>query len=79
LQAGQKAAAIHLRFVNPFPADLGEVLSRFSQHLVPELNNGQLVKVLRDEFMLPMVGMNKVQGRPFGPSEIAAKIADMVG
>jgi 2-oxoglutarate ferredoxin oxidoreductase subunit alpha len=79
ITAGHKAAAIHLRFVNPFPADLGEVLSRFKQHLVPELNNGQLVKVLRDEFLLPMVAMNKIQGRPFGPSEIAAKIAEMVG
>jgi len=79
LKAGQKVASIHLRFLNPFPKDLGEVLSRFNQHLVPELNNGQLVKVLRSEFLLPMVAMNKIQGRPFGPSEIAAKIAEMVG
>lgn len=79
LSAGQKVASIHLRFINPLPKDLGEVLSRFSKHLVPELNNGQLVKVLRSEFLLPMVALNKIQGRPFGPSEIAAKIAEMVG
>ncbi len=78
-KSGKKVAAIHLRFLNPLPSDLGEVLSKFSQHLVPELNNGQLVKVLRDQFLLPMVAMNKIQGRPFGPSEIAEKIAEMVG
>jgi 2-oxoglutarate/2-oxoacid ferredoxin oxidoreductase subunit alpha len=79
IKAGQKAASIHLRFLNPLPADLGEVLGRFSQHLVPELNNGQLVKVLRDQFLLPMEAMNKIQGRPFGPSEIATKIEEMIG
>ncbi|MDA1028127.1 MAG: 2-oxoacid:acceptor oxidoreductase subunit alpha [Bacteroidetes bacterium] len=77
--AGKKVAAIHLRFLNPLPADLGKVLSQYSQHLVPELNNGQLVKVLRDQFLLPMVAMNKIQGRPFGPAEIAEKIAEMIG
>lgn len=77
--AGKKVAAIHLRFLNPLPADLGKVLSQYSQHLVPELNNGQLVKVLRDQFLLPMVAMNKIQGRPFGPAEIAEKIAKMIG
>lgn len=78
LAASKKVASIHLRFLNPLPKDLGEVLSRFKKHLVPELNNGQLVKVLRSEFLLPMVAMNKIQGRPFGPSDIAAKIAEMV-
>ena len=79
LAAGQKVASIHLRFINPLPSDLGAVLSQFSQYLVPEMNNGQLVKVLRSEFLLPFEAMNKIQGRPFGPSEIAAKISEMVG
>ena len=78
-EAGKKAACIHLRFLNPLPSDLGSVLSQFEKHLIPELNNGQLVKVLRNEFLLPIEAMNKIQGRPFGPSEIAAKIAEMVG
>ncbi|MGB1048088.1 MAG: 2-oxoacid:acceptor oxidoreductase subunit alpha [Rhodothermales bacterium] len=79
LNAGHKAAAVHLRWVNPLPADLGEVLSRFSTYLVPELNNGQLVRILRDRYLLPFEAMNKIQGRPFGPSEIERKIAEMVG
>jgi len=55
------------------------VLSRFSTYLVPELNNGQLVRILRDRYLLPFEAMNKIQGRPFGPSEIERKIAEMVG
>ncbi|NQV72765.1 2-oxoacid:acceptor oxidoreductase subunit alpha [bacterium] len=78
-EAGKKVASIHLRFVNPLPSDLGAVLSQFSQYLVPEMNNGQLVKVLRSEYLLPFEALNKIQGRPFGPSEIAAKISEMVG
>ena len=79
LNAGHKAAAVHLRWVHPLPPDLGEVLSQYSSFLVPELNNGQLVRILRDRFLLPFEAMNKIQGRPFGPSEIANKIAEMVG
>ncbi|MGA1493847.1 MAG: 2-oxoacid:acceptor oxidoreductase subunit alpha [Rhodothermales bacterium] len=79
LNAGHKAAAVHLRWVHPLPPDLGEVLSRFDSFLVPELNNCQLVRILRDRFLLPFEAMNKIQGRPFGPSEIAKKIAEMVG
>lgn len=77
--AGHKVASVHLRWVCPLPADLGRVLSGFSKFLVPELNNGQLVRILRDEFLLPFEAMNKIQGRPFGPSEIARKIEDMLG
>ena len=76
---GHKVASVHLRWVHPLPADLGEVLSRYSKYLVPELNNRQLVRILRDEFLLPFEAMNKIQGRPFGPSEIARKIAEIVG
>jgi len=79
LNDGHKAAAVHLRFVNPLPADLGEVLSQYSKYLVPEMNNGQMVRILRDRFLLPFEAMNKIQGRPFGPSEIQRKIAEMVG
>lgn len=79
LNAGHKAAAVHLRWVHPLPPDLGEVLSQYSSFLVPELNNGQLVRILRDRYLLPFEAMNKIQGRPFGPSEIANKIAEMVG
>lgn len=72
--AGQSVSSIHLRFLNPLPRDLGEIFARFDHLLVPELNNGQLVRVLRDRFLLPFVPLNKIQGQPFKASEINAKI-----
>ena len=71
---GQKVGAIHLRWLNPLPTDLGEIFGRFEHLLVPELNNGQLVRVLRDRFLLPFVGLSKIQGTPFRASEIEAEI-----
>ena len=67
---GLKVGAVHLRFVRPLPTDLGDVLSRFGKVLVPELNNGQLIRILRDRYLLPMEGYNKIQGMPFGPAEL---------
>lgn len=71
---GQQVGAVHLRWLNPLPLDLGEVFSRFDHLLVPELNNGQLVRVLRDRFLLPFVSLGKIQGIPFRASEIEAEI-----
>ncbi|MCY4158346.1 MAG: 2-oxoacid:acceptor oxidoreductase subunit alpha [Bacteroidetes bacterium] len=67
---GLKAGAVQLRNINPLPSDLGSVLSRFDHYLVPELNMGQLVRILRDRFLLPFVKLSKVQGQPFKASEI---------
>src|SRR5690606_24308187 len=67
---GLSVGAVHLRFVRPLPNDLGKVLGRFKKVLVPELNNGQLIKILRDRYLLPIEGFNKIQGMPFGPAEL---------
>lgn len=64
---------VHLRYLNPLPPDLGDILHRFQHVLVPELNMGQLVKVLRAEYLVDAVGLNKIQGQPFKVSEIVAK------
>ena len=71
---GQKVGAVHLRWLNPLPPDLGELFGRFEHLLVPELNNGQLVRVLRDQFLLPFVSLSKIQGTPFRASEIEVEI-----
>ena len=68
---GHKVGAIHLRHLNPFPKDLPEIFSRFGRHLVPELNNGQLVRILRDRYLLPFESYTKIQGQPFRASELA--------
>ncbi len=67
---GLKVSAVQLRYINPLPSDLGKILSSFDHHLVPELNRGQLVHILRDHFLLPIGSLNKIQGQPFKASEI---------
>jgi 2-oxoglutarate ferredoxin oxidoreductase subunit alpha len=76
---GTKVSMVHLRYLNPLPSNLGEILSRFKKVLVPELNLGQLLKVLRAHYLVDAVGLNKVQGQPFKVSEIEAKIAELCG
>ena len=75
---GLDVSSIHLRHLNPFPSNLGEVLSRFRRVLVPELNLGQLSKLLRAEFLTPAESLTKVQGQPFQVAEIHARIAEML-
>jgi len=77
-QQGQRVSHIHLRYLNPLPPDLGDILGRFTHVLVPEMNMGQLVKVLRAEFLVNAVGLNKVQGLPFKVAEITNRIHRML-
>jgi 2-oxoglutarate ferredoxin oxidoreductase subunit alpha len=74
---GEKVSYVHLRHINPFPADLGSILRRFKTVLVPELNLGQLQLLLQGEYGLPVVGLHKVQGRPFTIGEIERKIEEL--
>ncbi len=71
---GKKVSQVHLRYVNPLPADLGDILRRFSKVLVPEMNMGQLLTILRATYLVDAVGLNKIQGQPFKISEIAGRI-----
>jgi 2-oxoglutarate ferredoxin oxidoreductase subunit alpha len=72
--AGREVAHLHLRQLNPLPRDLGAVLARFERVLVPELNSGQLVRLLRDRYLVPAQSYSKVQGQPFHVSELRAAI-----
>jgi len=79
LQAeGEAVSSVHLRYLSPLPADLGEIVAGFDQVLVPELNNGQLVRVLRDRFARPFQGLNKIQGQPFEAREIVEKVRTLL-
>ena len=77
-ELGHRIGHVHLRHLNPLPANLGEVLKRYQTVLVPELNMGQLLWVLRAKFLVNAIGLNKIQGRPFKQSELEQKIAEMV-
>lgn len=76
--AGLDVASLHLRHLNPFPANLGEVLSRFRRFLVPELNLGQLSMLLRAQFLIDAQSVSKVQGQPFHVSELRQRIESML-
>jgi len=71
-------SSIHLRHLNPFPANLGHVLARFRRVLVPELNSGQLAGMLRSRFLIPAQPMSKIEGQPFKVEEIRARIGAAV-
>ncbi|HEX9794296.1 MAG TPA: 2-oxoacid:acceptor oxidoreductase subunit alpha [Planctomycetota bacterium] len=78
-EAGLPVAQVHLRHVWPLPRDLGGVLARYEQVLIPELNLGQLDRLIRAEYLLPTVAMSKVQGLPFSGTEIFKRIQELVG
>jgi 2-oxoglutarate/2-oxoacid ferredoxin oxidoreductase subunit alpha len=70
----ESVSSIHLRHLNPLPPDLGDILSSFEHVLIPEMNMGQLLKVLRAKYLVPAVGLNKIKGQPFKISEIESGI-----
>ncbi|MEM6329274.1 MAG: 2-oxoacid:acceptor oxidoreductase subunit alpha [Planctomycetota bacterium] len=76
--AGKKVSHVQLRYIHPLPNDLGDIIGRFKKVLVPELNLGQLRMMLRDRYLVDMVGLNKVQGKPFSVGEVLEKINEMV-
>jgi 2-oxoglutarate ferredoxin oxidoreductase subunit alpha len=67
---GRKVGQIHLRYLNPLPADLGDRLRGFRRVLVPEMNMGQLLRIIRADYLIDALGYNKIQGRPFKVGEI---------
>ncbi|TMK95827.1 MAG: 2-oxoacid:acceptor oxidoreductase subunit alpha [Actinobacteria bacterium] len=77
-KGGKKVAAAHLHHLNPFPRNTGEVLRRYDRVLVPEMNLGQLLKLVRAEFLVDAVGYNRVRGLPFTSAELAEAIEAMV-
>src|SRR5580692_2392901 len=76
---GHRIGHVHLRHLNPLARNLGELLGRYRQVLVPEMNLGQLLMLLRAKFLVDAQGYNKIQGQPFKQSEIEAKIEEILG
>ncbi|MEI2747686.1 MAG: 2-oxoacid:acceptor oxidoreductase subunit alpha [Ferruginibacter sp.] len=77
-QQGVEVSHAHLRYVRPFPENLGEIIRNFEQVLVPEINNGQLVKIIRDVYMVDAKPYNKIMGVPITKGELVEVIKKML-
>jgi 2-oxoglutarate ferredoxin oxidoreductase subunit alpha len=75
---GKAVASVHLRHLNPLPPDLGHILREYRRVLVPEINSGQLVRVLRAEYLVDAVGFNRVRGLPLATEDICDSINQLV-
>jgi 2-oxoglutarate ferredoxin oxidoreductase subunit alpha len=75
---GLDVSHAHVRYLNPFPRNLGELLKGFDRVLVPELNNGQLVKMIRSQYLVPAESLPKIQGQPFKIAELEEKIRQVM-
>jgi 2-oxoglutarate/2-oxoacid ferredoxin oxidoreductase subunit alpha len=73
---GKRVGHVHLRWLNPLPRNLGEVLKRYKKVVVPEMNMGQLLWLLRAKYLVDAEGLNKIQGKPFKQAEIEGKIQE---
>lgn len=75
---GYDVSHAHIKYLNPLPKNLGDILKSFDSVLIPEINNGQLIKVIRDKYLIDAKGLNKIQGMPFTSAEINDKIIEML-
>jgi 2-oxoglutarate ferredoxin oxidoreductase subunit alpha len=77
-KAGMDVAQVHLRHLNPFPKDLGEILKRYDAVMIPEMNLGQLSMLIRARYLVDVVGYNHVRGLPLKAAELAEAITDLI-
>jgi len=78
-QQGYAVAHAHLRYLRPFPKNLGDILKRYKQVLIPEINNGQLIKIIRDQYLIDAKGYHKIMGIPITKSELEEHIKSLLG
>jgi 2-oxoglutarate ferredoxin oxidoreductase subunit alpha len=76
---GYAVSHAHLRYIRPFPKNLGAILRNFEQVLIPEINNGQLIKIIRDQYLIDAKGYNKIMGVPITKTELVMKLREMLG
>jgi 2-oxoglutarate ferredoxin oxidoreductase subunit alpha len=78
VKQGEQVAHVHLRYIRPFPKNLGAIIKNFDKILIPELNNGQLIKIIRDKYLVDAKGLNKIKGIPFTKAEITDEIKKLL-
>lgn len=72
--AGHEVSHAHLRYLRPFPRNLGDILKNFEHVLIPEINNGQLIKIIRDKYLIDAKGYNKIMGVPITKTELVMEV-----
>lgn len=77
-QQGHSVSHAHIRYLRPFPKNLGEILNNFETVLIPEINNGQLIKIIRDQFFIDAKGYNKIMGVPITKRELVEAITNLL-
>jgi len=77
LNEGHSVAHAHLRYVRPFPKNLGQILSNYKTVVIPEINNGQLIKIIRDKYLVDAKSYNKVMGIPITKTELVEYLKQM--
>ncbi|GIS53837.1 hypothetical protein Ct9H90mP29_08790 [bacterium] len=78
-EEGLKVSHVHLRWISPLPKDLGEILINFKNILIPEINMGQLLRLIRSEYLVDAKGLNLVRGRPIGAATIVERVKEELG
>ena len=78
-EEGLKVSHVHLRWISPLPKDLGEILINFKNVLIPEINMGQLLRLIRSEYLVDAKGLNLVRGRPIGAATIVERVKEELG
>ncbi|WP_126245608.1 2-oxoacid:acceptor oxidoreductase subunit alpha [Chitinophaga rhizosphaerae] len=78
LAEGHEVAHAHIRYLRPFPRNLEEILHSYDHVLIPEINNGQLIKIIREQFLIPAKGYNKIMGVPITKGELVEKIRELL-
>ncbi len=75
---GHAVSHAHIRYLRPFPKNLGDMLKNFDEILIPEINNGQLIKIIREQFLVDAKGYNKMMGIPITKTELVMKLREML-
>jgi 2-oxoglutarate ferredoxin oxidoreductase subunit alpha len=78
LREGKSVSHVHVKYLNPLPRNLGDLISKFDKVIIPEMNNGQFIKIIREKFLVNAIGLNKIKGLPFATSEIADKVNEVL-
>ncbi len=79
LEEGYSVAHAHIRYMRPFPKNLGDIIKNYDKVLIPEINNGQLIKIIRDVYFVDAIGYNKIMGIPITKTEMIMKVKEMLG